>query len=245
MTQEELIEMATEAGLAYNHDDYPDIWDTYMNVGREEIMVFAKLIAAKEREDCAKVAEHSFGVIGRTIAIAIRARGETLAQEQDIAALVEGMEVSIDVSTGEHDSGNRLFGTVTLAQENQGSKHGLILLVQEPKANFKEALAQRTEQEPVAWRTFDGEGQYQYRAYEENESYADDWNKRNPNHKGWVDPLYTHSPKRTWVGLTDDEMEATFIECGGKWNGDFWKIEDADFHPFLRTIEAKLKGKNT
>ena len=51
--------------------------------------------------------------------------------------------------------------------------------------------------------------------------------------------------QRTWVGLTDEEMEATFIECGGKWNGDFWKIEDADFHPFLRTIEAKLKEKNT
>ena len=39
-------------------------------------------------------------------------------------------------------------------------------------------------------------------------------------------------------------MEATFIECGGKWNGDFWKIEDADFHPFLRTIEAKFKEEN-
>ena len=51
--------------------------------------------------------------------------------------------------------------------------------------------------------------------------------------------------RRTWVGLTDDEMEATFIECGGKWNGDFWKIEDADFHPFLRTIESKLKEVNT
>lgn len=51
--------------------------------------------------------------------------------------------------------------------------------------------------------------------------------------------------KKEWVGLTDDEMEATFIQCGGKWNGDFWKIEDADFHPFLRTIEAKLKEKNT
>ena len=50
--------------------------------------------------------------------------------------------------------------------------------------------------------------------------------------------------QRTWVGLTDDEMESTFLECGGKWNGDFWKIEDADFHPFLRTIEAKLKDKN-
>ena len=53
------------------------------------------------------------------------------------------------------------------------------------------------------------------------------------------------SSQRKFVGLTDDEMEATFIECGGKWNGDFWQIEDADFHPFLRTIEAKLKDKNS
>ncbi len=52
---------------------------------------------------------------------------------------------------------------------------------------------QRTEQEPVAWRTFDGEGGYDYCSYEDNESYADDWSKRNPNHAGWVDKLYTHS----------------------------------------------------
>ena len=65
------------------------------------------------------------------------------AQEPtDIAALVKGMEVSIDVSTGEHDARHRLFGTVTLAQENQGSKHGLILLVQEPTPNFKVSLVQ-------------------------------------------------------------------------------------------------------
>jgi hypothetical protein len=36
----------------------------------------AKLAAQVEREACAKVAEHSFGVIGSTIALAIRARGE-------------------------------------------------------------------------------------------------------------------------------------------------------------------------
>jgi len=53
---------------------------------------------------------------------------------------------------------------------------------------------QRTEQEPVAWRTFDGEGGYDYRSYENNESYADEWDKRNPNHKGWVDKLYTTPP---------------------------------------------------
>jgi len=52
-------------------------------------------------------------------------------------------------------------------------------------------LPAQPEQEPVAWRTFDGEGGYEYRSYEDNESYADDWNKRNPNHAGWVDKLYT------------------------------------------------------
>jgi hypothetical protein len=46
------------------------------------------------------------------------------------------------------------------------------------------------EQEPVAWRTFDGEGGYDYRTYDTNEDYADEWEKRNPNHKGWVEPLY-------------------------------------------------------
>jgi len=50
------------------------------------------------------------------------------------------------------------------------------------------------EQEPVAWRTFDGEGLYFYCAYEDNETYADVWNKRNPNHKGWVEPLYATPP---------------------------------------------------
>ena len=59
MTQDEIIEMATEVGLAYNYDDYPDIWDTYIYVGREEIMAFAKLVAAKEREACAKIVEES------------------------------------------------------------------------------------------------------------------------------------------------------------------------------------------
>jgi hypothetical protein len=48
--------------------------------------------------------------------------------------------------------------------------------------------------EPVAWRTFDGEGGYDYRTYDMNEDYAKEWNERNPNHKGWVEPLYTTPP---------------------------------------------------
>lgn len=45
--------------------------------------------------------------------------------------------------------------------------------------------------EPVAWRTFDGEGGYDYRTYEGNEDYATEWARRNPRHVGWVEPLIT------------------------------------------------------
>jgi hypothetical protein len=78
-----------------------------------------------------------------------------------------------------------------------------------------ELLKEQTEQEPVAWRTFDGEGGYEYRSYEDNESYADDWNKRNPNHVGWVDELYTHS-QRTWVDLTDEEIQVVAKQARSK-----------------------------
>jgi citrate lyase alpha subunit len=64
--QDEIIEMAREAGL------YQDINVSFHQALRN----FYDLAIAKEREACAKVAEHSFGVIGSTIALAIRARGE-------------------------------------------------------------------------------------------------------------------------------------------------------------------------
>ena len=95
---------------------------------------------------------------------------------------------------------------------------------------IKEALAQ-PEQEPVAYPEGDVVGP----------CVCGSW----PGGKCFKCPRITTPPQRPWVGLTDEEMEATFIECGGKWNGDYWRIEDADFHPFLRTIEAKLKEKNT
>jgi len=120
MTEDEIIDLATEAGLAYNHDDYPDIWDTYMNVGREEIMAFAKLVAAK-------------------------------------------------------------------------------------------AIAELESQEPV--------GRFA--------KFTDGiWREVTDGSAGV--PLYTHPPKRTWVGLTDDEINE-------------WTPE---IHGVIQAIEAKLKEKN-
>lgn len=46
--------------------------------------------------------------------------------------------------------------------------------------------------EPVAWRTFDGEGGYEYRSYEDNENYREEYIKRNgEKYASWVEPLYT------------------------------------------------------
>lgn len=42
----------------------------------DEMRNALKAALAAEREACAKVAEHGFGVIGSTIALAIRARGK-------------------------------------------------------------------------------------------------------------------------------------------------------------------------
>ncbi|HCP2285272.1 TPA: DUF551 domain-containing protein, partial [Escherichia coli] len=50
--------------------------------------------------------------------------------------LIEGMEVSIDVSTCDADLGNRYFGTVTEALELDTAKNGYILLVQDAEPNF-------------------------------------------------------------------------------------------------------------
>ena len=54
MTPEEIIELAEKSGVAFSSDEYPDIWQTYMHVGKKELEAFAKLIAEKEREACAK-----------------------------------------------------------------------------------------------------------------------------------------------------------------------------------------------
>lgn len=50
---------------------------------------------------------------------------------------IEGMEVSVDVSTCDADAGHRYFGTVTEISELDTARNGYILLVQDAKPNFK------------------------------------------------------------------------------------------------------------
>ena len=105
-----------------------------------------------------------------------------------------------------------------------------------------EALAQPT-QEPVAWRTFDGEGGYDYRSYEDNENYADNWDKRNPKHKGWVDPLYTAPTQRPWVEPRGDEW-FNWWRVSKIADETEAEIDFADFITIALAVSAKLKEKN-
>lgn len=61
---------------------------------------------------------------------------EPVSQTYNLPELIEGMEVSIDVSTCDADLGNRYFGTVTEASELDTAKNGYILLVQDAEPNF-------------------------------------------------------------------------------------------------------------
>jgi len=78
MTQDEIIEMAKQAGISYNPGSQHD-HDHFRAYG-DSLKAFAKLVAAKEREACAKVAEQfepdektSYVTYASTV---IRARGQ-------------------------------------------------------------------------------------------------------------------------------------------------------------------------
>jgi hypothetical protein len=95
-------------------------------------------------------------------------------------------------------------------------------------------LGQEIEQEPVAWMRQDGQrvttasDRHNYPDYETRYSI----------------PLYTIPPqeqqscdKRTWVGLTDEDVNG-FV-------GQYWGDEYMKMRSMVRAIEAKLKERNT
>ena len=72
MTQDEIIDMAKQARI---HRD--DSWRFEMLQEKNALEAFAKLVAAKEREACAKVCEDLHpGLATRVAAQHIRARGQ-------------------------------------------------------------------------------------------------------------------------------------------------------------------------
>lgn len=68
-------------------------------------------------------------------------------------------------------------------------------------------LRQCAEQQPVAWRTFDGEGNYDFRDYESNENYMDDYIRRNgERYASWVEPLYAAPAPTAQRELSDEQI---------------------------------------
>jgi hypothetical protein len=80
---------------------------------------------------------------------------------------------------------------------------------------LEEALAKQEQGEPVAWMDADG-------------NVSD-----NNDHKCFPIPLYTTPQQRTWVGLTDEEIERLIHNFGN------------DPHTLLDEVDARLKGRNT
>lgn len=68
--------------------------------------------------------------------------------------------------------------------------HELLEAAEKERDTLCAKIEQMQRQEPVAWRTYDGEGGYDYRSYEGNENYKLGWDARHPDHIGWVEPLY-------------------------------------------------------
>ena len=60
-------------------------------------------------------------------------------------------------------------------------------------------------------------------------------------------PLYTEPPQRTWVGLTDEEMEEVRKQAVDLFVQEVKKTGKGRNEPikFGRLVEAKLKEKNT
>ncbi|EKM7989864.1 DUF551 domain-containing protein [Salmonella enterica] len=81
------------------------------------------MLPAEEAEELARIALASLDA-------------EPVSQTYNLPELIEGMEVSIDVSTCDADAGNRYFGTVTEVSELDTAKNGHILLVQNAEPNF-------------------------------------------------------------------------------------------------------------
>ena len=62
-----------------------------------------------------------------------------VAQSKDcLGRLVQGMAVSVDISTGDSEAGKRYFGTIADVLETPSTRHGLTLLVTAATSDFEQ-----------------------------------------------------------------------------------------------------------
>jgi len=77
MKQNEIIEIAIQAGAAKFYPEAQSVKEDNYLVGQKFLETFAKLVAKAEREKCAKICgEYNFAQAPKMIQDAIRARGQ-------------------------------------------------------------------------------------------------------------------------------------------------------------------------
>lgn len=111
-----------------------------------------------------------------------------------LAAVVKRLDAQCDAAERERDELRAKIETAENDAAHQKALAASALRVAEgwerKCGELRAKIEEMEKQEPAAWRTFDGEGGYDYRSYEDNENYKLGWDARNPNHIGWVEPLY-------------------------------------------------------
>ncbi|EBR8769732.1 DUF551 domain-containing protein [Salmonella enterica subsp. enterica serovar Poona] len=148
-------------------------------------------ISALESADCVTTIGQAYKMGWNACRAAMLHGAEPVSQTYNLPELIEGMEVSIDVSTCDADAGHRYFGTVTEVSELDTAKNGYILLVQDAKPNFdvngnspvipggwiscSERMQDNDESKPIAIFTGKCLGQGMFVATYDDDGFFDYW----------------------------------------------------------------------
>ena len=152
----------------------------------------------------------------------ITAIKEVLAQEQEqdqepVADNTYGYAKSLaEAIFKQHFSSDDHYASGRIVWGVNDTVIGILTQIDNMVADMVRKPLAQPEQEPVAWRVWNPDGEKQY-AYSEN---------------GDGEPLYTNPPKREWAGLTRMDL----ITCGVLPFGMSYEL--------CQAIEAKLKQKN-
>lgn len=115
-------------------------------------------IAEADKQSRAELADNQMDAVRqwRAVASTLKALRSEIADAVEppmprgLREWIEGMTVSVDVSTSEDDADHRYYGTVTEVMDAPDDKHGVTLLVQDAKPNFTaQAPAPAPEPEPT------------------------------------------------------------------------------------------------
>jgi hypothetical protein len=241
MTQEEIIEMAKQAGCIPRR--HPEYWEDVQVFATPEVLqAFAKLVAeaaaSKEREE---FAVHAVDIARRAVA----EERQALAKQALIKRAEEAFAASQQQEQGEpvawFDSADNVFYTKEDAHKTGFAPIRALYTTPQPKQEQGEpvAVCEFCERErPVIYLPQPKQEQSAERVGESVGFYdAENKDLRREIPMGedgdWWQPVYTTPQQRTWVGLTDEDIEQEF------------GFVDELLRDCVQRTEAKLKEKNT